>query len=75
MVKREDIALYNVGNAINHYVTKMSKDDLEKYVRWNMKNYYDNVAEEDEGFEFCYSGRDTSVCIEEWKNKGWEEQQ
>ena len=49
----------------------MTKDDLEKYVRWNMKDYYDNIAEEDEGFEFCHSGRDTSVCIEEWKNKGW----
>jgi len=65
MVNREDVALYNVDNAINNYVTKMSKDDLEKYVRWNMKDYYQNVADEDEAIDFCISARDTSVCIKE----------
>jgi len=32
-----------------------------------MKDYYVNVADEDEGEEFVKTNRDTSVCIEGWE--------
>ena len=59
--------IYEIENAVDNYVLGMSKEELITYVRWNMKDYYVNVADEDEGEEFVTTNRDTSVCIEEWK--------
>jgi len=68
MENKEDVAgmVQNcrVESAVDRYVNKMSKEDLIKYVRWNMKDYYQNVADEDEGVDFYITGRDTSVYIE-----------
>ena len=65
--RHKDVALYNVEGAVDGYVNKMSKEELITYVRWNMKDYYQNVADEDEAIDFCITARDTSVCIEDWE--------
>jgi len=52
-----------IETAVDNYVEDMSLDSLLEYVRWNMKDYYVNVADEEEGEEFVTTNRDTSVCI------------
>ena len=59
--------IYEIENAVDKYVNKMTLDEVVTYVRWNMKDYYVNVADEDEGEEFVKTNRDTSVCIEGWE--------
>jgi hypothetical protein len=59
--------IYEIEKAVDNYSNKMSKEELITYVRWNMKDYYVNVADEDEGEEFVKTNRDTSVCIEGWE--------
>ena len=56
-----------IETAVDNYVNKMTLDEVVTYVRWNMKDYYVNVADEDEGEEFVKTNRDTSVCIEGWE--------
>jgi hypothetical protein len=56
-----------IETAVDNYVKDMSLDSLLEYVRWNMKDYYVNVADEEEGEEFVTTNRDTSVCIEGWE--------
>jgi len=59
--------IYEIETAVDNYTNKMSKEELITYVRWNMKDYYVNVADEYEGEEFVTTNRDTSVCIEGWE--------
>ena len=61
--------IYEIENAVDKYVNKMTLDEVVTYVRWNMKDYYVNVADEEEGEEFVTTNRDTSVCIEGWEHR------
>ena len=58
-----------IETAVDNYVNNMTLDEVVTYVRWNMKDYYVNVADEEEGEEFLDSNRDTSVCIEGWDHR------
>ena len=62
----EEIPIEDIEEAVDEYVNAMSLDDLLTYVRWNMKDYYVNVADFEEAQEFLDSNRDTSVYVEEW---------
>ena len=57
----------DIKSAVDFYVGDMSLDSLRKYVNWNMKDYYNNVADGEEAQDFIDTNRDTSVCIEDWE--------
>ena len=56
-----------IETAVDNYVNKMTLDEVVTYVRWNMKDYYINVADGEEAQDFIDTNRDTSVCIEDWE--------
>ena len=58
-----------IETAVDNYVNNMTLDEVVTYVRWNMKDYYVNVADEEEGEECLDSNRDSSVCIEGWEHR------
>ena len=57
----------DIKSAVDFCVDDMSLDRLRKYVNWNMKDYYINVADGEEAQDFIDTNRDTSVCIEDWE--------
>ncbi len=54
----------DIESIVDLYVDDMSLDSLRKYVKWNMKDYYVNVADGEEAQEFLDTHKDTSVYIE-----------
>jgi len=54
----------DIESAVDYYVDNMSENSLREYVRWNMKDYYINVADGEEAQDFFRTNKDTSVYIE-----------